>query len=313
MLIRPLALVLAGLVGAQEIATPGVGGNSSFAYFVMVGPLDAARTYRPWLFSAVAMANRLRQLGSVADIVVLLAARRDGATRPGDRGTRLTSVEEAALAGAACRWRYVAPPTGGRPGGTAGYHMGHYKLLVWQHVEYAVAQLLDADLLPTGNMDALFALPELARSEVVACPGKVSALNAGWLALVPSLGRFEALVGTANVRLSASFDKDRPFGHALPSWHAASKRVMPPGWKFFDSFGNQGHMYSYFRFDARNLTLVFNTPRAGTELFAYGGGGAEAADFAAPPAAVRAILDGAFPCPFPAPQRRGSTTAFALA
>ena len=76
MLIRPLALVLAGLVGAQEIATPGVGGNSSFAYFVMVGPLDAARTYRPWLFSAVAMANRLRQLGSVADIVVLLAARR---------------------------------------------------------------------------------------------------------------------------------------------------------------------------------------------------------------------------------------------
>ena len=95
-----LAALLLWSAAAQEIAAPGAGGNSSYAYFVMVGPIDAARTYRPWLFSAVAMANRLRGLGSGADIVVLCAARRDGAVRPGDAGARLTAVEESALAGA---------------------------------------------------------------------------------------------------------------------------------------------------------------------------------------------------------------------
>ena len=138
-----LAALLLWSAAAQEIAAPGAGGNSSYAYFVMVGPIDAARTYRAWLFSAVAMANRLRGLGSGADIVVLCAARRDGAKRPGDAGARLTAVEESALAAARCRWRYGEPPTAGRK---SGYHMGHYKLLAWQHVEYDVVQLLDADL-----------------------------------------------------------------------------------------------------------------------------------------------------------------------
>ena len=291
------ALLLWSAARAQEIAAPGAGGNSSYAYFVMVGPIDAARTYRPWLFSAVAMANRLRGLGSGADIVVLCAARRDGAVRPGDAGARLTAVEESALSGARCRWRYVEPPTGGRRGGTAGYHMGHYKLLAWQHVEYDVVQLLDADLLPAAAMDRLFELPRLAGAEVVACPGKVSALNAGWLALTPSLERFAGLVASVDGRL-ARLDRARPFGHALPSWFAANKDRQPPGWKFFDSFGNQGHMYSYFRFDVRDLALIFDGPRNGAELLHYADAGEPA--FAAPSAAVRAILDGGFPCPFPA-------------
>ena len=54
-----LAALLLWSAAAQEIAAPGAGGNSSYAYFVMVGPIDAARTYRPWLFSAVAMATKV--------------------------------------------------------------------------------------------------------------------------------------------------------------------------------------------------------------------------------------------------------------
>ena len=32
---------------------------------------------------------------------------------------------------------------------------------------------------------------------------------------------------------------------------------MKPGWDFFDAHGNQGHMYSYFLFDAMDLTLIY--------------------------------------------------------
>ena len=46
-----LAALLLWSAAAQEIAAPGAGGNSSYAYFVMVGPIDAARgnfaTVRP--------------------------------------------------------------------------------------------------------------------------------------------------------------------------------------------------------------------------------------------------------------------------
>ena len=56
-----LAALLLWSAAAQEIAAPGAGGNSSYAYFVMVGPIDAARSYRPWLFSAVAMASNIVQ------------------------------------------------------------------------------------------------------------------------------------------------------------------------------------------------------------------------------------------------------------
>lgn len=49
----------------------------------------------------------------------------------------------------------------------------------WQHTEYDTIQLLDADLLPLMNMDALFALPARLGAKTVTCPGKVSPLNAG--------------------------------------------------------------------------------------------------------------------------------------
>ena len=57
-------------------------------------------------------------------------------------------------------------------------------------------------------------------------------------------------------------------------------------------------MYSYFRFDVQDLALIFDGPRNGVELLHYAGAGEPA--FAAPSAAVRAILDSGFPCPFPA-------------
>ena len=36
---------------------------------------------------------------------------------------------------------------------------------------------------------------------------------------------------------------------------------MNTGWDFFDARGNQGHMYAYFRFFARDLVLFYPSPR----------------------------------------------------
>lgn len=301
-----LALVAALWIrgGAQEIAEVGRGGTSKNAYFLMIGPMDAARSYRPWLFSAVAVAHTLKRFGSTADVVVLLAHHRDGVARPGD-GVSLTATEEAALVGARCRWRYARPP-GARPSG--GFHMGNYKLLAWQHVEYDAVQVLDADLFPLGAMDPLFRLPRTPAGGPVACPGKVSPLNAGWVLVTPDLARFDALVARLDARV-ARLDRDAPWGHPMPGWVDAAGQAKPKGWKFFDAFGNQGHLYSYWRFDAGDLALVFHTARRGVEVLRYGDGGRAAGTPAPPTDAAAPILKAAFPCPFPAPERNAKTYA----
>ena len=79
------ALAFFALAAAQEVTEPGTGSASRHAYFVMVGPMEPQRRYRPWLASATAMANALRAHGGGADVLVLLAARRDGARRPSVR------------------------------------------------------------------------------------------------------------------------------------------------------------------------------------------------------------------------------------
>ena len=69
--------------------------------------------------------------------------------------------------------------------------MGHYKLWAWQHTEYRRIQVLDADVLPLVNMDALFDLP--ISSPFVGCPGKDSVLNAGWFSLQPDCETFKRM------------------------------------------------------------------------------------------------------------------------
>ena len=53
------------------------------------------------------------------------------------------------------------------------------------------------------------------------------------------------------------WDKVTGWGHELPYWLSASDKRMRPGWDFFDARGNQGHMYNYFLFEAKDLTLIY--------------------------------------------------------
>ena len=139
--------------------------------------------------------------------------------------------------------------------------MGSHKLWAFAHAEYARVQVLDADLLPRANLDALFELA--GAGDFVSCPGRLSTINAGWFAARPSCAHFAALSalllrgglagGTAASRAAAAkapgaaFDAARFWGHALEGWLNADRRPMPAGWGFFDGKGNQGQMYSYFR------------------------------------------------------------------
>ena len=270
---------------AQRVERPGTGGTSTHAYVVMVGPLEPARNYRPWLLSAVSMANTLRAHGSAADFLVLLDTKRDGKPRA---TVPLLEKEEATLVKARCRWRYAKPPGQRR---LAGYHMGHYKLLAWQHTEYAAIQLLDADLLPVANLDPLFGLAQDFKAQVVACPGKVAPLNAGWVLIWPSLDTFAGLVRTLD--LMTRPNRAAPYGHAMASpWRTATGAAGGADWRFFDAFGNQGHMYDYFRFEAKSLALIVQSTQNGTRLVRYG-----LKEVFSEPASR--VLDAAFPCPFP--------------
>ena len=265
------------------------------AYFIMVGPFTRARKYKKWLYAVIAVASALKRHGSTADVVVLCAM------KSGD-GTRATPDEEALLSRNGINWRYVSAPYG-----NSGFHMGHYKLWAWQHTEYAKVQLLDADMLPLMNMDKLFHLDLPVESDFVGCPGKLSVLNAGWFVLRPSCWHFEAMTQLIK-KDSSAFDREKVWGHALPYWVSAEGKTMKPGWDFFDAHGNQGHMYSYFLFDAKDLTFIYHGYKGPPRIMSYRNGSLSGGvdvlhDLSVrdPPkaAALHAEIYAAYPCPFP--------------
>ena len=292
------------------VPAPAAARNASrYAYMVVVGPISrSAPRYGTWLYPILALRHALARKGSRADLVVLCAL------EEGSEQDRMLPEEEALFAGQGIRWRYVPKPR------IRGFHMGHYKLWAWQHTEYARVQLLDADVLPLANMDALFELPGLADAPFVGCPGKDSVLNAGWFSLRPDCDHFKKmtdLLWYRGQRGGHPWDMARGWGVDMPPWLNALDRPMKAGWDFFDSRGNQGHMYAYFRFFAKDLVLIF-----GDRVLAWGprGGAEDAASaraLARGGAAPRVVADrGAggpladrvwanFPCPFhsgPAPE-----------
>jgi hypothetical protein len=107
-------------------------------------------------------------------------------------------------------------------------------------------------------MDALFDLP--IPSSFVGCPGKDSVLNAGWFSLTPNCETFKRmtdLLWYRGMRKPRQWDVKRGWGMPLKPWTNALGRTMTTGWDFFDARGNQGHMYAYFRFFARDLVLIY--------------------------------------------------------
>ena len=263
------------------------------AYMIMIGPFTAKRAYKKWLYAALALTSALASHGSTADVLVLMAQ-----SGKGGAAVHALPEEEALLSRNGVHWRYVSAPYG-----NSGFHMGHFKVWAWQHTEYARIQLLDADLLPLVNMDRFFDFGEALDSDFVGCPGKLSVLNAGWFVLRPSCHHFEAMTQILKADGHAGWDKEVGWGHALPRWVSSEGVVMKGGWDFFDAHGNQGHMYSYFLFEAKDLTLIYAD---GVRAYSNGSlaGEEQVLSLMAahdPKAAtdLRAQLYGAYPCPFP--------------
>jgi hypothetical protein len=257
---------------------------------IMIGPFNAQRTYKKWMYAVIALSSALRKHGSEADVVVLCAQKANDAVHA-------LPEEEALMSRSGIHWRYVKAPYG-----NAGFHMGHFKVWAWQHTEYSRIQLLDADVLPLVNMDRFFDLGQSLDSDFVGCPGKLSVLNAGWFVLRPSCVHFEAMSQILKAD-GLSWSKEVGWGHPLPYWISSEGQTMKTGWDFFDAHGNQGHMYSYFLFVAHDLTLIY-----ADKVMAYGDGSLEhgesvlgelASHDPNTAAALRGEIYSAYPCPFP--------------
>lgn len=271
-------------------------GQPKDAYFIMIGPFTMRRAYRTWLYAAVALHNALKRSGSTADTVILCALK----DQKGVTSAYMLPEEEELLQRNDVHWRYVHAPYG-----NSGFHMGHYKLWAWQHTEYARIQLLDADVIPLVNMDAYFRLAEELQTDFLGCPGKISVLNAGWFVLRPSCAHFDAMTRLV-MHDNGRWNKVLGWGHELDTWKSATGAMMPPGWDFFDAHGNQGHMYSYFMFDAKDITLIYKQ----SVLRHTTGSTTEASDISRTPsqggsypahsvAKMNDLIASAYPCPFP--------------
>ena len=143
-------------------------------------------------------------------------------------------------------------------------------------------------------------------SAFVGCPGKLSVLNAGWFVLKPSCEHFFEMTKMLH-NPDKKWDKVRGWGHELPYWMSASDRKMRPGWDFFDARGNQGHMYNYFLFEAKDLTLIYekkvlhhrNGSLDGVDLLTSTDAVTRGMLNEQGKAIVKNMMQTAYPCPFP--------------
>ena len=146
--------------------------RSKYAYSTLISGFDEKFKYRGFIYNALIMKKALKEQGSQADFIVMVAfqnnhtepyesdmnlLRRNGIivhylTRILDSSTPLHFAEMALL-----------------------------KVTPWSFTEYDRVQFLDGDVMPTANMDCFFYLNMNAFTI-----GAVSPLNSGWYLALPN-------------------------------------------------------------------------------------------------------------------------------
>jgi len=244
------------------------GASSPNAYATVLGGVDNSYKYRGYLYNVCIAAQRLRDLGSSADVVVIIIMRPEepqlrlaGGNKPNcstpeqyrgaDAGnpplTALPPEDAELLRAHGVRVIYSGVMHGERLDFAS---LMFSKGLVWRLTEYRAVQFFDADVMPLKNMDPFFRLHRF-----MACAGKVSAMDAGYFRLTPSCEDYKGLRDLAvkanywgahgDSEPHLDWDDEVGWGARDLAWRniwGAEKQ----SWDFHGGFADQGWLYYYF-------------------------------------------------------------------
>ena len=226
-----------------EIANPTTTANSPYAYAYIVGGCnpESPDNYRGFLYNILLSARILRQQGSVADIVAMfqIAYTSEAET--------LSEDETSWLEALGIHIRYL-PKTENE----SFRHTVLQKFRILDMTEYRRVILMDADVMPIGNLDYMFQLsdgPEAIIKENLIISGPWEPANAGFFMLEPKQGDWDRIQRIMTdqekdsiVHSDGYFDKVRGWGHVIDNttdkWVARKENGTL--WDFNFAFSDQG-------------------------------------------------------------------------
>jgi hypothetical protein len=226
--------------------------SSPFAYAFVIGGCNPDNgRYMGFLYNVMVATKVLRDEGSLSDVVLLLQI------SPNTTASTIPERQQHALEALGIHMYYI--PKSHRE---SFYDTVLNKFRVLQLVQYKKVMLLDADVMPLGNLDYLFTLDELRPNVIVS--GALEPANGGVFVVSPGPNEYQQLqsiIERRNERSgSSAFDSAWGWGHEIrppDEWVARRPGVRGTHWTFHFAFSDQGLLYHWTKYAKQNVSIVF--------------------------------------------------------
>jgi len=239
--------------------------NRNWAYaFLVSGCSEEKPGYKGFLYNIVVSAKRLKEMGSVADIVVMIQMSESTDSRT------IPLEEENMLIDNGIKIRYL-------PKMRSSYHECFYALVqekfrILQLTEYSRVLFIDADIMPLCNLDYMFELSEPAEinklsllKENVIIAWRDEAANAGFFMMKPNNDDWKQLQREIRRKEEKALSLPWPYWDKVEGW---GHKIMPPdywrplngtkltAWDWHAVFADQGLLYYYTKYVKKNVSII---------------------------------------------------------
>jgi hypothetical protein len=232
--------------------------------FLMGGCSENMPDYRGFLYNIVVAAQRLKELGSKADVVVMVQMSTYG------NETSLPDNEQEFLNAMGVRIHYIPKMAG--PVHEVFYSLVKEKFRILDLTEYSRVLFMDSDVMPVCNMDYLFELsePEIGEpmlKENVVLAWRKEAANAGFFMLRPDKDDYtliEQVIRTKEEKaLTMPFphwDPVEGWGHKIeaPDFWRSQDGLTGTNWTWHAVFADQGLLYHWTKYVKQSVSLIIH-------------------------------------------------------
>jgi hypothetical protein len=231
--------------------------SARYAYAFLVAGVDPDKpAYRYFLYNILVAARLLHETGSTADIGIFLQLRHSSPHQqlPQQDLQWLHALNITKI-------QYIPKDVG-----ESYYRTQFDKFRILEWTEYDRVLFLDADVMPTANLDYLFSFETFKENIVVA--GPIAPANGGFFVLQPDEGALQQVNAILELREqlgkgkgTTQFDKLQGWGHTIQQDDYWETRQGKRGreWEFYAAFADQGLLYHWVKYAKKNVSIVIGS------------------------------------------------------
>eukprot|EP00934_Nitzschia_sp_Nitz4_P003015 Nitzschia sp. Nitz4//scaffold7_size249615//43974//45487//NITZ4_001148-RA/size249615-augustus-gene-0.1-mRNA-1//1//CDS//3329558355//3005//frame0 len=247
----------------RSVDSTSLSPSRKWAYVYLIGGCQQENpNYRGFLYNVMASKHRLQQLGSQADVVLMIqmSVHTNETTLPNHEVELLNAMD--------IKLRYL--PKYAAPAHENFYALMLEKFRILQLTEYSRAMYLDGDVLPECNLDYLFDLsePEMGEpllKENVLIGYKNEPSHGGIFMYQPDMSDYERLQLVIRAKERKALHLPYPHWDAVEGWghkiEAPDEWRSPSGksgtnWTWHGSFADQGLLYHWSKYVKQRVSLI---------------------------------------------------------